>query len=94
LVSRRQDQGELFTTIPGSYIVWPPGCLCQDAGELAQHIIACLMPGHVIECLKVVEIKQQQGQGLIRPTHPPDSTLKRLIERAPIGNACQPDVGA
>ena len=60
LVSRRQDQSELFTTITGSYIVWPPGCLCQDAGELAQDIIARLVPCCVIERFEVVEIKQQQ----------------------------------
>ena len=60
LVSRRQDQSELFTAITGSYIVGPPGCLCQDAGELAQDVIARLVPCRVIERFEVVEIKQQQ----------------------------------
>ena len=60
LVSRWQDQSELFTTVTGSHIVRPPGCLCQDAGELAQDLIARLVPCRVIERFEVVEIEQQQ----------------------------------
>jgi hypothetical protein len=63
--------------------------LCEDAGELAQDLVTCPMPRRVIERFEVVEIEQQQGQGLIRPTRPPRGTLKRLIERAPIGNTRQ-----
>jgi hypothetical protein len=87
-----QDQHEFLAAV-AAHRVDLPCMVAQDLGELAQYLIAGLMPVGVVDTLEHVEIAHHARERLPQTEGVPEGLLESFFEAAPVVDARQ-GVGA
>jgi hypothetical protein len=83
-----EDYGELLAAKPGRN-TGGLGHPTHYAGDIAQHLIAGLMPPSVVESLEVIDIEHGQGQGPMLGFGLATGGIQLFVERLAIGQICQ-----
>ena len=83
-----EDYGELLAAKPGRN-TGGLGHPTHYAGDIAQHLIAGLMPPGVVESLEVIDIEHGQGQGPMLGFGLATGGIQLFVERLAIGQICQ-----
>jgi hypothetical protein len=83
-----QDQHEFLAAV-ASHPVDLPCVVAKDPGELAQHLVACLMPVRVVDTLEHVEIAHHARERLVQAERVLERLFEALFEAAPVVDARQ-----